>query len=542
MKDSQLYDEELPISVIIPVYNVYEWLDQCMETVVSQTYGDFEVLLINDGSNDGSEERCQEWTVKDDRIRYIPKKNEGPSLTRNLGIREAKGKYLAFVDADDWVDSNFLKKLYDAVLQNDADMAECDVYRVDDRTGERTYRVCSGNLGQPYTIEEHMKYGYTAIWKCLIRRELFVKNEIEFPDCHSEAKAIYPLLIALSNKVINVNEGLYFYRRFRKDSLTAKPRQNNEDEYTIGIRAFDALLRGFVKNGIYEKYSFVLEEIVKYKLSDMLAVAFYRREKYEYKQLAGSYQAYIAQKFPDSEDYTYAIVGGYNLNRILWNMNMLHNPYCRFNFSSLIGIMHPLEESLKVYHKNKYRMIMIWRDIYSVFWDVLKEESPQYLCMDFIEERFDVIQYKDLYITKSDAIDGADIYLDEMHILSRRSKECMDLWKESCLNFIHRLRTEYSSMKIILIRNFLCEQFGSSKRRENYTNYLEVREINKILEEYYQFFVKNCPDVIIIEATENELYFTDENYEYGRLPSHLNDLANRAIAEKIEIKMKEGGS
>jgi len=530
----------MKISVIVPVYNVYDWLDTCMESIVNQSFQDFEIILVEDGSTDGSDLKCEEWKKKDRRIKILKQKNSGPSIARNKGIKEAKGEYLSFIDSDDWVDRDFLKKLYDAASRNNADMAECDVYRVDDRTGERTYRVCSGSLGQLYTAKEHMKYGYTPIWKCLVRKELFIKNEIEFPDCHCEAKAIYPLLLALSNKIINVNEGLYFYRRFRKDSLTAKPRKNNGDESAIGLRAFDALLQGFIKNGIYQKYGSVLEEIVKYKLSDMLSATFYRREKDEYKRLVESYQAYIIQRFSDSPGYTYAVIGGYNLNKILCNMNILHNPYCRFNFSSLIGIMHPLEEKLEIYHKNKYRMMMIWRDVYSEFWDIMKEKPPQYLCMDFIEERFDVIRYKDSYITKSDAFDGVNILLDGMRVLSRKNKECTDLWKESCLNFIYKLKTEYPFTKIILIKNFLCEQYGSNEGKEYYSNYLEIREMNQILEEYYQFFTENYSDVALIESAESELYFTDESYEYGKLPSHVNDLVNREIAAKIEAKIIGG--
>ncbi|MFT4008393.1 MAG: glycosyltransferase [Lacrimispora sp.] len=530
----------MKISVIVPVYNVYNWLDACMESIVNQSLQDFEVILIEDGSTDGSDLKCEEWGKKDRRIKILKQKNSGPSIARNKGIREAKGEYLSFIDSDDWVDRDFLKKLYDAASQNDADMAECDVYRVDDRTGERTYRVCSGSLGKLYTVKEHMKYGYTPIWKCLVRKELFIKNEIEFPDCHSEAKAIYPLLLALSNKITNINEGLYFYRRFRKDSLTAKPRQNNGDESAIGLRAFDALLQGFIKNGIYQKYGSVLEEIVKYKLSDMLSAIFYRREKDEYKRLAESYRAYIAQKFPDSQDCTYAVMGGYNLNRILWNMNMLHNPYYRFNFSSLIGIMHPLKEEVEFYHKNLYRNMMIERDMYSAFWDILKESVPRYLCMDFIEERFDVIRCGDSCITRSDAFDEAEVPLEGTQVLSRRSKECMDLWKTSCLDFISKVQAEYPSTRIVLVKNFLCEQFGSDAGRENYPNYLEIREMNRILEGYYQFFAESCPSASVIEVAESEQYFTDKDYEYGKLPSHLNDLVNREIAVKIEAEIRGG--
>ena len=97
------------ISIIIPVYNVSEWLDQCLESVVNQTFSDFEVILIDDGSTDGSGQKCREWAEKDCRIRLISKSNEGPSKARNLGLQKAVGTYLAFLDADDWIDSRYLE-------------------------------------------------------------------------------------------------------------------------------------------------------------------------------------------------------------------------------------------------------------------------------------------------------------------------------------------------------------------------------------------------------------------------------------------------
>lgn len=529
----------MKISVIIPVYNVYDWIDTCLESLMNQTFQDFEVILIDDGSTDGSLQKCERWSKQDQRIKILVQKNSGPSIARNRGIKEAKGEYLSFIDSDDWVDKEFLRKLYEAAAENDADVAECDVYRVDDRTKEMTYRVCSGSIGLEYSKREHMKYGYTAIWKCLIKRELIQKYSIEFPDCHSESKAIYPLIIALSNKVVNVHEGLYYYRRFRKESLSAKPRKNNGDEIAIGLRAFDALLQGFIRTRIELEYAMVLEETVKFKLSDMLAASFYRKDKEEYHSLVQSYKNYIKQKFPNSKDYTYITFGGYNLNRILWDMNMLHDSYGRFNFSSLIGIMHPLKENLDFTHKNKYRAIMIQRDIESTFWDVMQEQQPQYLCMDFIEERFDMIRFKDSYITKSDAFEGADIDMASMQLISRNSKECMTLWKESCISFIQRIKLHYPNTKIILLRNYLCEQYGSISEKKEYDDIKWIRETNRLMDEYYQFFITHCPGVIIIDPPNDELYFTDENYEYGKVPSHLNDVINREFAKKIEIKIRE---
>ena len=91
--------KEAAVSVIIPVYNVAAWLDECLRSVVGQTFTDFEAILVDDGSTDGSSELCDEWAKKDFRIRVIHKENAGPSAARNTGILEAKGRYFCFLFA-----------------------------------------------------------------------------------------------------------------------------------------------------------------------------------------------------------------------------------------------------------------------------------------------------------------------------------------------------------------------------------------------------------------------------------------------------------
>ena len=136
------------VSVILPVYNVGEYLDVCMESLKRQTFRDYEALLINDGSTDDSADRCRAWAEKDGRVRFIDKENEGVSETRNLGVRLARGKYLAFVDPDDWLDPAYLEKLHDCLEESGADFAECDLWRYDNRTGKMIYRSCGSRTGR----------------------------------------------------------------------------------------------------------------------------------------------------------------------------------------------------------------------------------------------------------------------------------------------------------------------------------------------------------------------------------------------------------
>lgn len=114
------------ISIIIPVYNGEGYLQKCIESIQKQTYSDIEIILINDGSTDNSGRICDEFTGKDKRIKVIHKKNEGVSIARNIGIQEAKGEYIGFVDCDDYLESAMYEKLLKSIVRNKADMAICN--------------------------------------------------------------------------------------------------------------------------------------------------------------------------------------------------------------------------------------------------------------------------------------------------------------------------------------------------------------------------------------------------------------------------------
>ena len=122
-----------------------------------------------------------------------------------------------------------------------------------------------------------MVYGSSAIWKCMFAKSLFVENNLFFPNCHGEAKAIYALLLALSGNIVNVQEGLYYYRRFREGSLTGQPRIHNGDENAVGLLAADYLFQGFQNCGLYGKHKEMLQKSIIMGLSDRLAGLFYRK-------------------------------------------------------------------------------------------------------------------------------------------------------------------------------------------------------------------------------------------------------------------------
>ena len=124
----------MEISVIVPVYKVEKYLKQCVDSILNQTFPDFEVLLIDDGSPDSCPAMCDDYARKDPRIRVFHKENGGLSSARNKGIEESRGNWLCFVDSDDYLAENMLENLYTAATTNTADMAVCDFVKVDEES------------------------------------------------------------------------------------------------------------------------------------------------------------------------------------------------------------------------------------------------------------------------------------------------------------------------------------------------------------------------------------------------------------------------
>ena len=122
--------DDLLVSIIVPVYNTAQYLPECIESIIGQTYENLEIFLVDDGSVDGSSELCDLYCEKDHRIQVIHKKNSGVSDSRNLGIQKANGDYLMFVDSDDWLDKSMVEKMLFAAKTFSADLVICGYYNV----------------------------------------------------------------------------------------------------------------------------------------------------------------------------------------------------------------------------------------------------------------------------------------------------------------------------------------------------------------------------------------------------------------------------
>jgi len=202
------------VSIIVPVYNTKEFLSECTESLVSQTYNNIEIILVDDGSTDGSSELCDKLAFKDRRIRVIHQKNGGLSDARNTGIDNAKGDFISFVDSDDSVNPSFIKILLKGIKANDSDISVCGYG--EDFPKQRTI------TGKEATIKLLLEQKNIDIlaWNKLYKNNLFLDNGIQYPKgkLHEDNLTTYKLY-SRSNKVSFIPKSLYNYRK-REGSIT----------------------------------------------------------------------------------------------------------------------------------------------------------------------------------------------------------------------------------------------------------------------------------------------------------------------------------
>jgi len=171
------------ISIVVPIYNAQKTIERCIDSILNQDFSDFELLLIDDGSKDDSGKICDAYAKKDNRVRVIHKENSGVSASRNLALREAKGEYLQFLDADDWITPNATRLLAESLEQNHCDMVIADFYRV---IGERLSHkgsidedgVLSREEFANFMMENPADFYYGVLWNKLYKRSIIEKNQL----------------------------------------------------------------------------------------------------------------------------------------------------------------------------------------------------------------------------------------------------------------------------------------------------------------------------------------------------------------------------
>ena len=226
--------EEL-ISVIVPIYNVEKYVNKCVDSIMSQTYKNIEIILVDDGSTDKSGSIVEEYKNKDVRIKVIHKENGGLSDARNYGMKYSNGKYLLFIDSDDWIDNSMIEIIYRNLKEYNADISICEFIEEDEKGEKLSYKKYDDKIhifDSKDAIRELItqKYITNHAWNKLYKKEVF--NNVEYPkgQLMEDVSTTYKL-IENSNKVVYQNTSLYHYIQRSKSILgNINARRINDQE------------------------------------------------------------------------------------------------------------------------------------------------------------------------------------------------------------------------------------------------------------------------------------------------------------------------
>ncbi|MGV4529436.1 glycosyltransferase family 2 protein [Ornithobacterium rhinotracheale] len=235
------------ISVIVPIYNSDRYLRQCLESIQNQTFQDFEVILINDGSSDNSQSICEEFTTNDDRFKLINQENKGLSEARNIGLQQASGDYICFVDSDDWLELNMLELLHGDITKENADISCCGYYIAKPNKNIPIWHQGDSVMWNRkealsrLLINKEMK---DFAWAKLYKKELF--DGITFPSgkYFEDIFTTYKVF-SKANKIVKTNQSKYYYRE-HINSVTASQTACLQKELNLFEATYDLYL--FAKN------------------------------------------------------------------------------------------------------------------------------------------------------------------------------------------------------------------------------------------------------------------------------------------------------
>lgn len=256
------------ISIIVPVYNVEKFLSKCIDSILSQTFKDFELILVNDGSADKSLEICKYYKSLDERICIIDKINGGLSSARNAGLEKAKGDYIGFIDSDDYVHPKMFELLYREIIKYNADISICDFEKVYNYMDNKNFSYESNHvlvkcLSNIEAIEKiNTKNGVTFVIACnkLYKKNLFNKLRYKENVIHEDEFMAHRILYK-AERIIYINEPLYFYVQ-REGSIMNSKSKISKIDYLLSL---SDRIKFFYKKGL-KKIQYENEEIYLYEI------------------------------------------------------------------------------------------------------------------------------------------------------------------------------------------------------------------------------------------------------------------------------------
>lgn len=257
----------MKISIVVPVYNTSKYLNKCINSILNQTFKNFEVILVNDGSTDNSLEICNEYMKIDKRVIVIDKLNTGSSNSRNIGINKAIGKYICFIDSDDWVESNMLEEKIKLITKNNVDLVISGI-NIDSIDLDNNIKTVINNYSyNEWNTEELLRKNIIKLFpqalinsSCnkLYNLELIKSNDIKFPHTNIGEDTLFNLsVIKLAKGVIVTDKSYYHYMRYT--NIITLTRRVIPNAYKCYTKIHEEMLEMFRE---WDKLNFDVEKII----------------------------------------------------------------------------------------------------------------------------------------------------------------------------------------------------------------------------------------------------------------------------------------
>ena len=287
----------IKVSIIVPFYNVENYIEKCLQSLVNQTLEDVEIILVNDGSQDGTEEIAKQFVEKyPNKIMYLEKENGGLSDARNYAIPYAKGEYIAFLDSDDYVEANMYEEMYNKAKEENLDYVECDfLWEYPNKTLE--------SKGKQYNNKKEM-FIYTRVvtWNKLIKREIVQDNHLEFPKGYryEDVEFFYKLLPLIHHYGIVQKPFVHYVQRENSISNV----QNTRTKEIIDVLGH--VMKYYKTNNLFEEYKEEIEyTYARYVLCSSMLRMVMIEDKKERKEIIKFAWKSLNTQFPNWKKNTY---------------------------------------------------------------------------------------------------------------------------------------------------------------------------------------------------------------------------------------------
>lgn len=303
MEDSLLKRIEPKVSVVVPVYGVEKYLQKCIDSLVNQTFKDIEIILVDDGSKDGSDRICDKNCLQfPNLIKVIHQSNSGQGEARNTGIRVARGKYLMFVDGDDYVRSDAVEIAYKTIVRMNTDMVAFGAHLIND-SGRIIKSFADGTVfNQKVNIWEDKKIllSSPSVWNKIYKTSLFSACDIWFPSrvWYEDMRTTLKVFAAIES-VVFIDDYLYFYVQ-HNDSITHNINVERNKEI---LDAVDDILRYYMNRGIFEEFYDELEYIVILNMYNATSARVASIDPTNH--LLSEFRTYLLRYFPNYRDNKY---------------------------------------------------------------------------------------------------------------------------------------------------------------------------------------------------------------------------------------------